>query len=169
MTAIARNTKPPAAALLFINAVQIDTPISADIRHALWAKLLSNIAVSQVCVLTRSNLGEANGDEGCFALSRRLMIETAAVSGALGVDLDGAVKARIEGGPVSSRHKPSTLQDLELGRPMEIDAMVGAVAELGRMTGTPTPYIDMIYALLRRLALTTGTYPANPDFTLDYD
>ncbi len=150
-------------------ATDIDVPISADIRLDLWSKLLSNVAISQACVLTRSTLGEVNGDAGCFALAKRLMFEMAAVSGKIGVDLDDAVAARIDSGPVASGHKPSTLQDLERGRPMEIDAMVGAVAEIGRMVGVPTPFIDTVYALLRRLADKTGTYPDNPAFALDYD
>ncbi len=150
-------------------ATDIDTPISADIRLDLWTKLLSNVGFSQACVLTRSALGEVNGDAGCFALGKRLMFEVAAVSGGIGVDLDDAVAKRIGSGPVASGHKPSTLQDLELGRPMEIDSMVGAVAEMGRMAGVPTPFIDTVYALLRRLAEKTGTYPDNPAFALDYD
>lgn len=147
----------------------IRTPVSEDIRLALWSKLLSNVGMSQICVLTGSTLGEVNDDAGCFALSKRLMGEMAAVSGRLGVDLDEAVERRINSGPIASTHKPSTLQDLELGRPMEIDAMVGAVAEMGRMVGEPTPHIDSIYALLRRLAKRTGTYPENSGFALNYD
>lgn len=150
-------------------ATDIDAPISTDIRLDLWSKLLSNVGFSTACVLTRSTLGDVNGDAGCFALSKRLMFEMAAVSRGIGIDLDDAVAKRIGAGPVASAHKPSTLQDLELGRPMEIDSMVGAVAEMGRMVGVPTPFIDTVYALLRRLAEKTGTYPDNPAFTLDYD
>ncbi|MDA0652722.1 MAG: 2-dehydropantoate 2-reductase [Proteobacteria bacterium] len=144
----------------------IEAPIAQDIRHALWAKLLNNIGVSTLCVLTRSALGKVNGDPRCFALAIQIMEETARVAARLGIDLSDAVAARIKGGPVSTTHKPSTLQDFEAGRPMEIDALVGAVIEIARLVGEPTPVIDNLYALLRRLAEETGTYPANPEFVL---
>ncbi len=150
-------------------ATDIDTPISDDIRLTIWAKLLSNAVFGQLCVMTRSNHGDVNGDPGCIALARRLMLEIAEVCRPIGVDLDSAVRTRINARPSGGAHKPSTLQDLELGRPMEIDAMVGAIAEIGRMVDVPTPYLDSLYALLRRLAETTGTYPDNPAFSLDYD
>jgi 2-dehydropantoate 2-reductase len=144
----------------------IDVPIVGDIRLALWSKLLNNIGVSTLCVLTRSPLGKLNGDPRCFALAIQIMEETARVAARLGIDLSDAVAARIKGGPVSTTHKPSTLQDFEAGRPMEIDALVGAVIEIARLVDEPTPVIDNLYALLRRLAEETGTYPANPDFVL---
>ena len=144
----------------------IEVPIAADIRHALWAKLLNNIGVSTICVLTRAPLGNVNGDPRCFALAIQIMEETARVAARLGVDLSDAVAARIKGGPVSTTHKPSTLQDFEAGRPMEIDALVGAVIQIARLVDEPTPVINNLYALLRRLAEETGTYPDNPDFVL---
>ena len=144
----------------------IEVPVVDDIRHALWAKLLNNIGVSTICVLTRAPLGNVNGDPRCFALAIQIMEETARVAARLGFDLTDAVAARIKGGPVSTTHKPSTLQDFEAGRGMEIDVIVGAVIEIARIIDEPTPVIDNIYALLRRLAEETGTYPANPDFVL---
>jgi 2-dehydropantoate 2-reductase len=144
----------------------IEVPIADDIRHAVWAKLLNNIGVSTICVLTRAPLGKVNGDPRCFALAVQIMEETARVAARLGIDLTDAVAARIKGGPVSMTHKPSTLQDFEAGRPMEIDALVGAVIEIARLVGEPTPVIDNLYALLRRLAEETGTYPANPQFVV---
>ncbi len=144
----------------------IEVPIVEDIRQVLWAKLLNNIGGSTVCVLTRSARGKVYGDPRCFALAIQIMEETARVAARLGIDLRGAVAARIKGGPVSTTHKPSTLQDFEAGRPMEIDAIVGAVIEIARLVDEPTPVIDNLYALLRRLAEETGTYPANPAFVL---
>jgi 2-dehydropantoate 2-reductase len=146
----------------------IEVPVVENIRDALWSKLLSNIGISMICVLTRSPLGPVNGDPRCFALARAIMRETGAVAAAAGVDLAAAVEARIAGGPVSLVHKPSTLQDFEAGRPMEIDAICGAVLEIARLVGQPTPVIDHLYALLRRLAEQTGTYPANPEFALEF-
>ena len=144
----------------------IDVPIVEDIRHALWAKLLNNIGVSTICVLTRAPLGNVNDDPRCFALAIQIMEEAARVAARLGMDLSDAVAARIKGGPVSTNHKPSTLQDFEAGRPMEIDTIVGSVIEIARLIDEPTPVLYNIYALLRRLAEETGTYPENPAFTV---
>lgn len=144
----------------------IEVPVVEDIRLALWSKLLNNIGVSTLCVLTRAPLGKVNGDPRCFAMAIQIMQETARVAARLGIDLSDSVAARVKGGPVSTTHKPSTLQDFEAGRPMEIDALVGVVIEIARLVDEPTPVIDNLYALLRRLAEETGTYPANPDFVL---
>jgi len=144
----------------------IEVPIVEDIRLAIWSKLLNNIGVSTLCVLTRAPLGKVNGDPRCFAMAIQIMEETAKVAARLGIDLSSAIAARIKGGPVSTTHKPSTLQDFEAARPMEIDALVGVVIEIARLVDEPTPVIDNLYAMLRRLAEETGTYPANPDFTV---
>jgi 2-dehydropantoate 2-reductase len=88
------------------------------------------------------------------------------VAKGIGLDMSAEIAARIAEAPYNSTHRPSTLQDFEAGRPMEIDAIIGAVAEMGRLGGTPTPTIDSTYALLRRLGRSTGTYPDNPAFAL---
>jgi len=147
-------------------ATDIAAPVADDIRLALWAKLLANISISQICVLTRSTLGQVWGDPALRALAARLMRETAAVAAACGIDLSAEVERRTAGPVSSSAHKPSTLQDLEAGRPMEIDAIVGAVAEIGRLMGEPTPTIDLLYAVERRLAENSGCYPKGASFDL---
>lgn len=159
---ISRRCQDLAAAFA---ATDIEIPIAEDIRHAIWSKLLNNIGVSTICVLTRAPLGNVNSDPRCFTLAIQIMQETARVAARLGMDLTAAVAARVKGGPVSTTHKPSTLQDFEAGRGMEIDALVGAVIEIARLIDEPVPVIDNLYALLRRLAEETGTYPANPIFT----
>ena len=149
-------------------ATDVGIPVTGDIRRAIWFKLMSNLAVSMVCVLTRANLGDASRDPGCRALSARLLREMESVAKGIGLDVAAEIAARLAEPPHNSTHKPSTLQDFEAGKPMEIDAIIGAVAEIGRLGGTPTPLIDSVYALLRRLGESTGTYPANPAFALDY-
>ncbi|MEE8332412.1 MAG: 2-dehydropantoate 2-reductase [Alphaproteobacteria bacterium] len=146
----------------------VGAPLTDDIRRALWHKLLSNLAGSMLSVLTLSNLGQVANDPGLRALSERLLREMEAVARGLGLDISAEVAARIADEPHNSTHKPSTLQDFEAGRPMEIDAITGAVAEMGRLGGTPTPMIDSVYALLRQLGTSTGSYPENPAFALDY-
>lgn len=145
----------------------VGAPITGDIRRATWHKLLSNLAGSMLSVLTLSNLGQVGNDPGLRALSERLLREMEAVAGGLGLDISTEVATRIADNPHNSTHKPSTLQDFEAGRPMEIDAIIGAVAEMGRLGGTPTPMIDSVYALLRQLGTATGSYPDNPAFALD--
>ena len=90
-------------------------------------------------------------DPGTRALARAVMIEAQAVASALGEQFRIDVDQRIDGAARVGAHRTSMLQDLERGRPMEIDAIVGAVGELGRLTGVATPSIDALYALVRQL------------------
>ncbi len=149
-------------------ATDVDVPIAADIREATWTKLLNNIGGGMLCVLTRSTHGGVNSDPACYALVRAILEETGTVAASVGVDISAGIAARQRPGPGNHAHKPSTLQDLEAGRAMEIDVICGAVLEIARLTGTATPVIDNLYALLRRLAEATGTYPANGEFTPVY-
>ena len=87
-----------------------------------------------------------------------MMLEAQAIGETLGVAFPIAVDRRIKGAGDVGAHKTSMLQDLERGRPMEIDALVTAVQELGRLTGKPTPAIDTVLALVRRLAIERGCY-----------
>ena len=88
-----------------------------------------------------------------------MMLEAQAIGEALGVRFPIDVDRRIKGAGEVGAHKTSMLQDLERGRPMEIDALVRPVQELGRLTGKPTPTIDTVLALVRRLAIERGCYP----------
>jgi 2-dehydropantoate 2-reductase len=87
-----------------------------------------------------------------------MMIEAEAIANALGVEFPIDVDKRIAGAAAVGEHKTSMLQDLELGRPMEIDALVTGVQELGRLTGVPTPAIDIVLALVRQKAKLAGCY-----------
>ena len=92
-----------------------------------------------------------------------MMVEAEAIANALGVKFPIDVDRRIAGAGAVGAHKTSMLQDLERGRPMEIDALVTAVQELGRLTGTPTPAIDIVLALVRQRARLAGCYQAPAD------
>ncbi len=145
----------------------IDMPVAADIRHVVWTKLLSNIAGSMICVLTRGTQGATASDPACRALAASLMREAGAVAAALGIDLSREIAEKIaDEGARNSPHKPSTLQDLEAGKAMEIDDIVGAVAEIGRLVGVDSPMIEAIYTLLRHTAKVAGCYPGDGSFTL---
>jgi 2-dehydropantoate 2-reductase len=145
----------------------IDMPVATDIRHVVWTKLLSNVAGSMICVLTRGAQGETASDPSCRALAANIMREAGVIAAALGIDLSREIAAKIaDEGPRNSPHKPSTLQDLEAGKAMEIDDIVGAVAEIGRLVGVESPMIEAIYTLLRRTAEVAGCYPGDGSFTL---
>jgi 2-dehydropantoate 2-reductase len=140
----------------------------ADIRLELWRKLLNLIASAPVAVLTGSNNRALNLDEGTRSVMSRLTAELIAVAGAVGSALPAAALDRFRQPGDAPANKVSTLQDLERGKPLEIDGVIGVVAEIGRLAGVATPAIDMAYALCRRMAEERGLYPANPGFRLGY-
>jgi 2-dehydropantoate 2-reductase len=146
-----------------------EVPAKAKLREDVWFKLLGNVSYSMICVLAGTNMTAAVGDPATRALAAGIMGEAQKVSEAIGVTIDAsALAARLEDSTRMSTHKPSTLVDLERGRPMEIDAICGAVCEIGRLAGVATPVTDVIYALVRARAVQAGCYPANPNFALRY-
>ncbi len=137
----------------------VKAPVRPRIRDDVWIKLWGNCAFNPVSVLTGGTLGEIAHDPATRAVARAMMIEARAIGEKLGARFPIDVERRIDGAAEVGDHKTSTLQDFERGRPMEIDALVAAVAELGRLVDIPTPTIDMIYALVRQRARTAGCYP----------
>ena len=126
-------------------------PVRTRIRNELWVKLWGNVAFNPISALTGETLGVIAADAGARALARAVMVEAQAVAAALGEQFRIDVDQRIEGAARVGAHRTSMLQDRERGRRMEVDAIVGAVAELGRVTAVPTPHIDALYALVRLL------------------
>ncbi len=129
-------------------------PVLQDIRAETWLKLWGNLTFNPISGLAHSTL-----EDICrFPLSRELaadmMREAQEVALRLGVTFRVSLDKRIAGAEKVGRHKTSMLQDIEAGRPPEIEALVGAVIELGQLTGTPTPHISTVYALVRLLART---------------
>ncbi|OJU51618.1 MAG: 2-dehydropantoate 2-reductase [Mesorhizobium sp. 61-13] len=141
-------------------AAGLQAPVRDDIRSEIWIKLWGNLCFNPISALTGSTLAEIVADEATRALARAMMLEAQAIGESLGVRFPIAVDRRIKGAGEVGAHKTSMLQDLERGRPMEIDALVAAVQELGRLTDQPTPMIDTVLALVRRLAIQRGCYPA---------
>ncbi len=137
----------------------VKAPVRPRIRDDVWIKLWGNCAFNPVSVLTGGTLGEIAHDPATRAVARAMMVEARAIGEKLGARFPIDVERRIDGAAEVGDHKTSTLQDFERGRPMEIDALVAAVAELGRLVDIPTPTIDMIYALVRQRARTAGCYP----------
>ncbi|WP_256752385.1 2-dehydropantoate 2-reductase [Mesorhizobium sp. Mes31] len=136
----------------------LQVPVRDDIRSEIWVKLWGNLSFNPISALTGSTLAAIVADEGTRTLARTMMLEAQAIGESLGVRFPIAVDRRIKGAGDVGEHKTSMLQDLERGRPMEIDALVTAVQELGRLTDKPTPTIDAVLALVRRLAIERGCY-----------
>ncbi|MBL29082.1 MAG: 2-dehydropantoate 2-reductase [Rhodospirillaceae bacterium] len=153
-----RSERVTALSRAMINA-GLKAPVRPKIRDDVWVKLWGNLSFNSVSALTGGTLEQIARDPGVRAVVRAMMVEGQAIGEKLGVRFPIDVEARIQGAENVGAHKSSTLQDLEAGRPMEIDALTGAVAEVGRLVGVPTPTIDMVYALVRQRAVTAGCYP----------
>jgi 2-dehydropantoate 2-reductase len=129
--------------------------VRSDIRTEIWVKLLGNMTFNPISALTRATLGELIG----FAPTRELVAETMAeaqeVASRLGIPFGITVEQRIRGAAEMGAHKTSTLQDIEAGRPTEVEWLVGAVAEVARLLDVKTPRIDTLYACLKMLERTS--------------
>ena len=119
-------------------------------------KLWGNVSFNPVSVLTLATLEQICGDQGTRSVIREIMLEAEAVGKQLGVKFKVDVDTRIGWAADVGAHKTSMLQDLELGRPMEIDALIATVAEMGRLAGVATPTIDVVLALVRLRARIAG-------------
>ena len=133
-------------------------PVRPQIRNELWVKLWGNLSFNPISALTHATLETIGTDPGTREIARRMMLEGQAIGEALGARFAVDVEKRINGAVAVGAHKTSMLQDLERGRPMEIDALVTAVQEMGRMVEVKTPYIDAVLALVRQRAREAGCY-----------
>jgi 2-dehydropantoate 2-reductase len=127
-------------------------PITTRIRHEIWVKVLGNASLNPVSALTRATLAQMLREAGVAALIRSIMEEVEAVSGKLGMELPVSIEQRMAGAEKVGEHKTSMLQDLEAGRPMELEALVGAVVELGEQVGLAMPYTRTVYNCAKLLA-----------------
>ena len=136
-----------------------ETEVSTEIRSFIWHKLLGNVGANPISLLTQATMSEMYGDDGIAELATAMMRECYMITEKHGIALAGTPEERIEGykqRPTAFR--TSTLQDFDRGRPVEIDTILGAVSEIGRMVGVETPLIDTVYALSRLRATTAGCY-----------
>jgi 2-dehydropantoate 2-reductase len=132
----------------------LKAPVIADIRSEIWLKLWGNLSFNPISALTHATLVDICRFPLTRSLAAAMMTEAQQVAEKLGVTFRVSLEKRIAGAERVGAHKTSMLQDVEHGRAIEIEALVGSVAELGRMTGTPTPHIDAIYACASLLAKT---------------
>ena len=129
-------------------------PISNDIRSEIWLKLWGNLSFNPISALTHATLVDICQFPLTRELARQMMTEAEAIANKLGVTFRVGIDRRIAGAEKVGAHKTSMLQDVEQGRPLEIEALLGSVIELGAMTATPTPHINAVYACTSLLAKT---------------
>jgi 2-dehydropantoate 2-reductase len=139
-------------------AAGFKAPVRPKIRDELWVKLWGNMAFNPISALTTATLDVLIADDGQRGLARAMMLEGQAVAEKLGVRFAIDVDKRIAGGAEVGAHKTSMLQDLERGRPMEIDALLGAVVELAELVEVPVPTCRTVLALVRARGRAAGCY-----------
>ena len=139
-------------------AAGFKAPVSRDIRSELWVKLWGNLSFNPISALTHATLEEICRFPPSRDLATRLMTEARVVGEKLGVEFKVSIDQRIAGAESVGAHKTSMLQDVENGRPLELEALVGSVVELARITDTATPTIDAIYAATALLASTAARH-----------
>ena len=127
-------------------------PIRTDIRHDMWVKLMGNVAYNPISALTRATLIEIVQNPETRALAAAIMQEVESVAAKLGIVMGVSVEQRLDGAEKVGHHKTSMLQDIESGRPIEIEAIVGAVVELGDKMGLSLPSTKAVYACAKLLA-----------------
>jgi len=132
--------------------------VRTDIRKEIWLKLIGNAVFNPLSALTRASLVAIATEPPMRAAALALMREAVSVASSVGVELDLTVEQRLEGAARVGEHKTSMLQDVEARRPLEIDALTGAVVEIGHLTGLELPRLETVYACAKLLdcTLTAG-------------
>jgi len=141
-----------------LTSAGLKAPVRPKLRDEIWLKLWGNLSFNPISALTHATLDVLCTDEGTRMVARDMMVEAQQIAEKLGVTFPIDVDRRIRGGADVGAHRTSMLQDLDSGRPMEIDALVTSVQELGRLTDTPTPTIDTVLALIRLRSRVAGLY-----------
>jgi 2-dehydropantoate 2-reductase len=132
-------------------------PIRTDIRHDMWVKLMGNVAYNPISALTRATLIEIVRCPETRAVAAAIMAEVESVAAQLGINIGVSIDQRLEGAEKVGHHKTSMLQDVEAGRPMELESIVGAVVELGNKMDLPLPYTNAVYACVKLMGKSQKT------------
>ncbi len=135
-----------------LNAAGLRCPVTTRIRHEIWVKLLGNVSFNPVSALTGATLAQMVRDPEVSVLIRNIMREAESVASHLGLELPVSIEQRIAGAEKVGEHRTSMLQDLEAGRPMELEAVVGAVVELGERLSLPMIHTRTVYACAKLLS-----------------
>jgi 2-dehydropantoate 2-reductase len=133
-------------------AAGLKAPITTHLRNEIWVKLLGNMAFNPISALTGGTLAGIAKFPETRELVRRIMLEAAAIAAKAGLELPVTIEQRIEGAAKIGEHKTSMLQDLEKGRPLELEPITGAALEIGDKLGIPMPYTRAVYACTKLLA-----------------
>jgi 2-dehydropantoate 2-reductase len=136
-------------------------PIRSDIRHDMWVKLMGNVAYNPISALTRATLTQIVRCPETRALAAAIMLEAELVAQRLGIEMGVSIEQRLEGAEKVGHHKTSMLQDLEAGRPMELEAIAGSIVELGHKMQLSLPCTEAVYACVRLLTQ-AGAQPGSP-------
>ncbi len=144
-----KSTRVSELSKALINA-GFKSPIRKDIRSDIWVKFWGNLAFNPISALTGQTLESIASNPETRLVARKMMLEAQAIAELLGVKFKINVDTRIEGARAVGHHRTSMLQDLMLGRPIEIEALLGSINEIGKLVKSPTPVIDTVYALLKQ-------------------
>jgi len=135
-----------------------EAPIADDIRHAAWMKLWGNMWANPLSVATQATMGEMVSDDALRATAKRMMVEAQAIAAAVGVTLEMDLDKRVDEAAMGGLRdfRTSMLQDFDRDKPIELDAILGAIREIGRRLEIPHPVIDAVYGIVRLRAKTAG-------------
>lgn len=140
--------------------------IYPEIRNDIWLKLWGNLCFNPISALTRATLDVVATDPGTRRVARRMMEEAERIARRIGVHFRVDIEKRINGAAAVGAHRTSMLQDLDKGRQLELDALLGVVQEMGRLVDVDTPAIDTVLALAQQMGRVAGVYPVFPEATL---
>ena len=141
-----------------LSTAGLKAPVRQKIRDEIWVKLWGNLSFNPISALTHATLDIVCTDMTTRPIARSMMLEAQEIAEKLGVKFPIDVEKRLDGGAAVGAHRTSMLQDLDNGRPMEIDALVASVQELGKITSTPTPIIDTVLGLIQLRGKTAKLY-----------
>ncbi len=144
---------------LVLEQAGFDAPVLDDIRSEIWLKLWGNLCFNPISALTRATLDIVTTQPDLRALAVQMMSEAKEIAVRFGASFRVDIDRRINGAARVGAHRTSMLQDLEKGRPLEIDALLTAVQEMGRLVKVETPYIDVVLSLVQALGRSLGIYP----------
>lgn len=146
-----------------LEAANLKCRVYEQIRDDIWLKLWGNLCFNPISALTRATLDVVATDPGTRAVAHAMMTEAETLARKMGADFRVDIERRINGAASVGAHRTSMLQDLEKGRKLELDALLAAVAEMGKLVEVPTPTIDTVLALTQQMGRVAGVYPVYPE------
>lgn len=158
-----KETERLTALAAAFEAAGLKPRIYPEIRNDIWLKLWGNLCFNPISALTHATLDVVATDPGTRSVARRMMEEAETIARRIGVHFRVDIERRINGAASVGPHRTSMLLDLQKGRPLELDALLTVVQELGRMVEAPTPTIDVVLALTQQMGRQANVYPTFPE------